>query len=74
MMLAVTYILHLASVDILDLLKPNNIICHWVYNGGDGSVFLVVAVEIGCGTFFFLVEVILMGCILKIKFGMLSVL
>ena len=39
------------------LLKPNNIICHWVYNGGDGNVFLVVAIEIGCGTFF-LVEVI----------------
>ena len=56
--------------------KTNNIICHWVCNGSGGDVFLVVAVDIGLGLFFFffLVEGILMGCILKIKYEMLSIL
>ena len=50
----------------------------WVCKGGDGSVFLVVTTKIGYGTFFVfwlkLFYVILMSCILKIKYGMLSVL
>ena len=47
---------------------------HWVCNGSGGDVFLFVAVDIGCGIFFLFFEVILIGCILKIKYEMLSIL
>ena len=61
----------MAIASVASMVEPA---LHWVCNGSGGDVFLFVAVDIGCGIFFFFFEVILMGCILKIKYEMLTIL